>query len=158
MSGELQYVEGAAEIQRALDALPAKLEANVVRAALRAGAGVIRQQAQANVPVKSGRLKGTLRVSSYRRGSELTVSVKAGNVKKGVFYAHLVEGGTKSHFIKARKGKALAIGVGHFVRGVLHPGAKGSGFMARSLSAVDRALAAVTAKARERLAKLQVKA
>lgn len=158
MSGELKHVTGGAEIQRALNALPAKVEASVVRAALRAGAMVVKREAEAHVPVKSGLLKGTLRVSSRRRGGELLVSVKAGNVKKRVFYAGMVEKGTRAHFISAASGSALAIGAGRLIKGVRHPGAKGVGFMRRSLSAVDRALTAITAKARERLSKLQVRA
>lgn len=152
---DLKYVDGLGEVQRKLAEFPAKVEANVVRAALRAGATVIRREAQANVPVKSGLLKGTLRVSTFKRGAELHATVKAGDVKKRVFYAHLVEGGTKAHEIKARKGGILILGRRFFVKRVKHPGAQAKPFMAPALAAgAGRALEAIADKARERLEKL----
>lgn len=155
---ELKHIKGAAEIDRALKSLPAKVEANVVRAALRAGADVLKRSAQSGVPVKSGLLKGTLRVSTSRKGREIRAAVKAGDVKKRVFYAGMVERGTKSHLIKSSRGSVLTIGGGGFIRSVRHPGAKPVGFMAAALSQTGAALAAVIAKARERMAKLKVSA
>ena len=49
-------VKGLAELQAALDGLPAKIEANIMRGALRAGANVIRAEAKGTVARHSGAL------------------------------------------------------------------------------------------------------
>lgn len=152
---ELRHVQGLAEIKRKLAEFPVRVEANVVRAALRAGAVVIRNEARGNVPVKSGLLKGTVRVSTFKKGAELHATVKAGDPRKRVFYAHLVEAGTKAHEIRARKGGVLILGRRFFVKSVAHPGAKAKPFMKPALAAgAGRALEAIAAKSRERLEKL----
>ena len=50
-------LKGGPELLRLLDELPKNLERNVIRSGLRAGAKVIQQQAKANVPVRTGKLK-----------------------------------------------------------------------------------------------------
>jgi HK97 gp10 family phage protein len=153
---EIKHVQGLAEIQRKLAEFPAKVEANVVRAALRAGAVVVQREALALVPVKTGQLKSTVRVSTFKRGREIHAAVKAGDPKKRVFYAHLVEGGTKAHVIKARKGGLLLLGKRFFAKSVQHPGAKPSPFMRPAFNGTaDRALAAIADRARARLEKLK---
>lgn len=153
---EIKHVEGFAEIQRKLAEFPAKVEANVVRAALRAGAVVVRREALGLVPVKSGKLKSTVRVGTFKKGREIHATVKAGDPRKRVFYAHLVEGGTKAHVIKARRGGVLVLGKRFFAQRVQHPGAKASPFMRPALAATaDRALDAIADRARARLEKLK---
>lgn len=152
---DLKHVQGLAEIQRKLAEFPAKVEANVVRAALRAGAVVVRREALGLVPVKTGKLKSTVRVGTFKKGREIHATVKAGDPKKRVFYAHLVEGGTKPHIIKARRGGVLILGKRFFARSVQHPGAKASPFMRPAFNATtDRALDAIADRARARLEKL----
>lgn len=138
MTTEFQ-VKGLKELQRFLDTLPAKVEANIMRGALRAGAKPILESARSSAPVgepsENGRKKynhyvGALR-DSFRvsgrinsRKGEVTVSVKAGGkVKKtgaDVFYAHMVEFGTKPHAI--RKGGKVS-----------HPGTSPRPFMRPAL-------------------------
>lgn len=138
-------VKGLAELQAALDGLPAKVEANIMRGALRAGANVIRAEAKAQVPRLHGALADSIRTSvSLRRGT-VKAAVKAGGRRKGkasAFYAHMVESGTKAHVIKARPGSALNVH-GSAVMSVQHPGARAKPFLRPALD--SRATAAVEA-------------
>lgn len=109
-------VRGLAQLNKLLQELPVKLERNVVRGALRAGAMVIQKQAKANAPVgkppgRSARLYGlypgalrdSIRVSVRTSRGTVIASVKAGGkIKKSgvvVFHAGWVEFGTKPHLI-----------------------------------------------------------
>lgn len=98
-------VTGLAELDQALTQLPEKLQRNVLRAALRAGAKAIAEEAERNVPVDSGDLRDSIRVTSRIRAGMPTASVKAGGRAKvagkqlDVFYAHMIEYGTAKHFI-----------------------------------------------------------
>lgn len=103
-------VNGLAGLEVTLRELPLKLEKNVCRASLRAGAKVIAEDARRRVPVKTGKLRDSIRVTSSLRGGKPSASVKAGDRKKGVFYAHLVERGTALHRIHPKWRKALAAG------------------------------------------------
>jgi HK97 gp10 family phage protein len=150
-------VKGLRELQAALDALPAKIEANIMRAAMRAGAKVVAAEARSLVPERSGRL-----AESVRYGAKL--SAKAGQVQayvraggkgrkggKTVRYAHLVEYGTAAHVIRAGPGKRLPIG-GGFATSVQHPGAKKHPFMRPAADAsAQAALQAVGDYIRNRL-------
>jgi len=110
------HVTGLADLQKFLDQLPAKLERNVVRGALRAGAKLILAQAIAKVPVKSSELRNSLKIGTRARGGTVTAAVRT-----KVFYAKFVEFGTKGHFITAKKGGWLSFG-GIFAKSVWHPG------------------------------------
>lgn len=103
------HVTGLAEIQKLLDTLPAKLSANIMRGALRAGCNVIKETAKQMAPVGppsvkgakqyggyAGALRDSIRVGAKIKGGKVTAYVKAGgNSKKGadVFYAHMLEYG-----------------------------------------------------------------
>ena len=121
-------VKGLIELQRALQALPVRIEKNVMRGAVNAGGQVFRKEARANVPVKSGDLRKSIRVSVRvsTKAGVIDGTVKAGDRK--AFYAHMVEFGTQRHIIKARKGGMLNIG-GRLVAQVDHPGARAKPFM-----------------------------
>lgn len=99
------HINGAKELAQALALLPANIERNIMRGALRAGAKVIEADAKANVPVQDGDLKQSLRVSTNRKKGEVSASVKAGNKK--AWYYHFVEFGTQPHDITATKAKYL---------------------------------------------------
>lgn len=140
------HIKGLAELQRALDTLPAKVEANIMRGAMRAGANVIKDEAKMQAPRDSGLLASSIRTAvSLRRGT-VTASVKAGGRgKKGqgtAWYARLVEIGTKAHIIAAPPGSALNVS-GTVVRSVQHPGAKAHPFLRPAMD--NKARAAVEA-------------
>lgn len=109
-------VIGLAELQKFLDKLPAKMEANILRGALRAGAKPILEAARQNAPVGepsdaakrkykvyAGALRDSLRISARidKRNGSVVASVKAGGkVRKtgaDVFYANFSEFGTRPH-------------------------------------------------------------
>lgn len=166
---ELQ-VTGLADLQLALDTLPAKIEANILRGALRAGAKVQLLAARVAAPVgapaaenarlyggRRGALRDSLRIKSVRapRGVVKIAVSAGGKAKDGAdaFYARFVEKGTKPHDIKPRRHRSL------FFAGLLreivhHPGARPQPFMERTFDAT--AAAAVDAAAayiRKRLTK-----
>lgn len=130
-------VQGLADLHRALQQLPAKIEANVLTGGLRAGANVIAQDAIRRIPEGTGQLKQTVRLSTMRRNGKVTVAVKAGSRTKvskkgkislGAYYAHFVEYGTAPHEIKPKNRKSLVI-AGIFRELVKHPGARAKPFM-----------------------------
>lgn len=94
-------ITGGKELSDFLKTLPKKLERNVMRGAMRAGAKVIADAAKNNVPTRMGKLKKSIRVSSKSNKGMITASAKAGNKK--VFYASWVEFGTAPHKIIAQK-------------------------------------------------------
>ena len=116
-SDALAQVKGLAELQAAMDSLPAKIEANIMRGALRAGAKLIQAEAKRLVPVAppneenrrlyggyEGLLRDSIRISvSLRRGT-VTARVRAGGKVRGTgdpYYARWPEYGTKPHRITA---------------------------------------------------------
>jgi HK97 gp10 family phage protein len=111
-------VKGLAELQAFLDKLPRKIEQNIMRGALRAGAKPVLEAAKKNVSVGepsdtnkrrynlySGALRDSLRLSARidrRKGQVVARVVAGGKSKKSgadVFYANMVEFGTKPHKI-----------------------------------------------------------
>lgn len=150
---QYRYVNGAQEVQAQLLAYPAKVEQRVVRNALAAGARVVRDAAKAESPVRSGKLRGSIRVSTKARKGQVTAGVRVGNLKTGVFYAHMVLGGTKPHSIVPRRGKGLRVG-NVPRRRAEHPGAKPNDFMGRAKSSIGRALEVIVDRARALIDKL----
>lgn len=155
---DYRYVKGAQEVQAELLAYPAKVEQRVVRNALAAGARVVRDTARQDVPRRSGKLAGTIRVKTKARAGQVTAGVRVGNLKTGVFYAHMVMGGTKAHQIKVRKAKSLRLGglTANVVmrKSVQHPGAKANNFMERAKASIPRALDTIIDRARVLIDKL----
>jgi HK97 gp10 family phage protein len=147
------HVTGLAELQAFLDTLPVKLEKNILRAAMRAGANVVREVAQANVPVKSGALRDSLSakkgISTNIRGGIVTAKVRT-----KIFYAKWVEYGTRPHTITAKDRKWLSFG-GLFFQSVNHPGiVHPKAFMRPALdSQASAAVIAVGEKIKSRLTK-----
>lgn len=144
-------VTGLAELKKALNDLPERLERNVVRGGLRAGGNVIRDAAKARVPVRTGKLRDTIKVKTSARRGKLKATIVAGG--QDVIYARMVELGTAAHFIKPRHRKSLLI-AGLMREVVHHPGAQPKPFMRPALD--ESAEAAVNAFAdyvRKRLAK-----
>lgn len=146
-----ENIIGGAALDALLQTLPAKMEKNIMRSALAAGARVYRDEAKQQVPKQSGKLAESIRVSTRTRGGSVSASAKAGG--KLVRYAHLVEYGTRPHIIKAKPGSALNVN-GQEVKSVNHPGAKPKPFMRPAADkSFAAAVAAVQAKIRQRLTK-----
>lgn len=166
---------GGRRLHQELQSLPVRIERNILRAALGAGARVIRDEAKQNVPVQMGDLKRSIKVSTNSKRGTVTAKVKAGDKK--AFYAHMVEYGTKAHVIKVkeedrpinyrltrRRGvltrvsirtinrRGLLIGNNFVGSRVDHPGAQPRPYLRPALdNKSDAAIAAVAAKVRERL-------
>lgn len=146
-----ETISGGRQLAEFLQRLPVKMEKNVMRAALGAGAAAMRAPAKANVPVKSGKLRRSIKVSTSVKNGWVTAKLKAGG--KLAPHAHLVEYGTRPHKILPKKAGALTVG-GNVVREVDHPGAKPHPFMRPAFDGYSpAAIAAVAAKVRERLTK-----
>lgn len=127
-------VIGGADLAAALRDFPVKFEVQVMAAALREGAREIEARAKANVPVRTGKLRDSIKIRrrNNRRTGFVNLLITAGDRKKGgAFYAHMVEFGTQPHEIRPRRAKSLFI-AGLLRQVVRHPGAKPSGFMRRA--------------------------
>ena len=143
------HIKGGAELNKFLQQLPAKMEANVLRSAMRAGANVIKDEAKANVPVASGLLRDGLKVSTSSRRGKVTAKVKA--TGKHAHIAPWLEYGTAAHRIVA-KGKGMYFG-GKVVRSVEHPGISPRPFLRPALdSRAQQAVVAVGNAIKKRLA------
>jgi HK97 gp10 family phage protein len=156
------------QAMQTLSDLPRKRIKPGVRQAVRAAAKPILAQAKANAPRKTGVLRRGLQVRPLReKRGMIAVTVTAANVKRkngsnANKYAHLVEGGTKSHVIRPKNKKLLrwvggatsikgkANKVARFARVVHHPGARANRFLARAAtSAQSSAVSAFVAKVRQ---------
>lgn len=142
---EFVQIKGLSELHKALQQLPAKIEGNIMRGALRAGAAVFKAEALRLVPQDTGRLKDSIRTSVRLRNGRVEGTVKAGGrtskkvvrqmgngrfriVYENPWYAHLVEFGTAAHVIKPRRAKSLWSGQG-WAKQVEHPGARPKPFL-----------------------------
>lgn len=138
---ELTHIKGFSQLDQFLREFPEKMERNILRGALRAGAKVVLPVAQGNIHPVSGALSKSLKLRTGSQNGRVTAKVYT-----RVFYSRFVEYGTKPHVIKAKDGGALFFG-GGFVESVQHPGSKaangGFGFMRNALD--TQATAAVLA-------------
>lgn len=144
-----QNILGGRALDDALKTLSPKIEKNIMRSALRAGVNVIKNEAKQEVPVRTGTLRKSLKVSTRSKNGTVTAVLKADS--RVAPHAHLVEFGTRPHKIKPRNGDALVIG-GHVVADVEHPGARPKPFLRPSFdSKAPQAIAAVAEQIRKRL-------
>ena len=145
-------IKGGEELSKALKQLSPKIEKNIMRAALRAGAKVIADEAKRNVPEKSGELKKSIRSGSKAtRQGQVIATAKAGNDK--AWYWRFVEFGTQAHLIMAKNQKSMAFG-GVFAKQIEHPGATARPFMRPALDAkAQEAIQKVADVVRQRLTK-----
>lgn len=183
MSTRDEAITGGRELDELLKTLPEKMQKNINRAGLRAGAVVLREEVKRNVPVESGDLRNSVRITSRIRntdvsatlgaGAQVSVSVKAGN--SIAYYARFVEYGTRPHLVQVddrdrginrrtgrqisvttvnRQRRSLQIGSNLIGPSVQHNGARPKPFMRPAVdAALPRAILAITAKIRELLAK-----
>jgi HK97 gp10 family phage protein len=141
-------IEGLAELDRMLKELPARLEGTVVRGGLRAGATVLQKAARELAPVRTGKLRASIKVSTGIRNGRVYSRVRAGG--KDAYYAHMVEFGTAAHVIQGKRGGWLNIG-GRWALKVSHPGAMMKPFMRTAVDGFQGdAVDAMAAYLRER--------
>lgn len=151
-----EFVHGMAELGKALEQLPVKLERNVMRGAMRAGAKVQLAKAQELVPEEHdgphpGELKKSLRIRTSSRRGVVRAIVTAGS--KLVYWARWVELGTLAHFIRPKNRKSLFF-AGLAREAIHHPGAKKKPFMRPALDGTaGGVLTAVGSYIRRRLDK-----
>src|SRR5574337_608603 len=116
---ELEHIDGLRELKRALEELPKAIGRNVLRGAVRAGAQLIRKEAQQRAPVYTGDVSkghpppGTLKRAVYqkqinelssatrqtffvgvRKGNKYRNQGKSGKLSQDAYYASWVEFGT----------------------------------------------------------------
>lgn len=149
-------IRGGKELGQFLQSLPVKIEKNIMRAALRAGARVIANEAKKNVSVKDGDLKRSIRTGSNAKKNRVEAYAKAGDKK--AWYYRFVEFGTAAHIIKGKNGGMLRFmakdGKSIQTLQVSHPGAIAKPYMRPALDTKSGdAILAVTNKIRERLTK-----
>lgn len=159
-------ISGLAELKQAMQDLPAKIEANIIRGGLRAAATVIRDEAARLVPESEpgatakrlgatrGELKRSIRVSMRvrRKAGWVNARVVAGN-KKAFYAAMIEEYGSARHWIRPKNRKSLFI-AGLLKEAVDHPGFQPSHFMRRAWDSKHReAIEAMAEYMRQRLPK-----
>lgn len=139
-------IEGLSELNAILKSLPAKVEGNVMRGALRAALTEVRKEVQAEVPVEDGDLRKSVRIRFRSRSQKFGVvrmHLVAGD--KTAWYASLIEFGTgqfyagrggrskrKAYKIKPRKRDGALLFGGKIRKEVTHPGIKPNPFMRRA--------------------------
>lgn len=147
-----ESIIGGRELDAFLQTLAPKVEKNIMRAALRAGANVFLKEVRVNIPVVDGDLLASTRVSTRSQRGRVSASLKIGG--KRAPHAHLVEFGTKPHVIEPKKKTGALLIHGAFARLVHHPGAKPHPFARPAFDTKGRdAITAVASKVRERLTK-----
>lgn len=123
----LVNVKGLDELQKLLDKLPAKLEANVMRGALRAGMKPVLAEAKENVSSVSGKLRDGMKIATKKKGGLVISRLRA--LGEHGHVANWVEFGTDPHFIPG----PLLLHGGKWVKGAKHPGAEPKPFMRPAL-------------------------
>ncbi len=144
-------ITGGRQLDELLRTLSVKVEKNILRSALRAGANEFKAAVKANIPVVEGALKASVRVTTKTKRGTIYAYLKSGGRKAP--HAHLVEFGTRPHRIAPKGAGGLRIGSA-FVGAVDHPGAKPHPFARTAFDEKpQQAIAAVAAQIRKRLTK-----
>lgn len=146
------HVKGLANLTKFLDELPANIEKNILRGALRAGMSTVLPVAQQRIHNISGLLAGGLKIGTNARGSVVMATIKTTGPHG--YLGAWVEFGTRVHTITAKNGGALAFG-GGLHKSVVHPGAKPHPFLRPALD--GQAEAALNAAAQYMRARLEKK-
>ena len=138
------HVKGFKELGLALQSLPLKMGKNMMRASLRVGGNVFKEEAKlqlaTNGSVKTGKLQAGLKVSTNYRNGVARSTVKT--TGKHAYVAPWLEYGTAAHSIVPKKARVLSFG-GFFAEAVDHPGSTPKPFMRPALD--NRAVAALLA-------------
>lgn len=108
VAGEVN-VQGLSDLMKVMDGLPAMIQQNAMRGALRAGCNVIANEARLRAPVDTGQLKASIRVSVHIDNGVVKAFVKAGSrykvykiggkgrVTKGAYKTAREDGGADYH-------------------------------------------------------------
>ena len=129
-------VKGLKEVESALKSLPKKSAKKALRSAVRAGGGVVRKAARANLPASYGTLKKSIFVKVFPVRNYSTTAL-IGPDKESGWYGHIVERGAEPHEIPKAKGNKkipMVINGNVFTGPIQHPGVKPIPFMARAFS------------------------
>lgn len=165
-------VKGLDDFSRTMDEFPDRLLRNVARGAFRAGMKPVLEQTKQNAPVRTGRLRDSLHITTDAKGTSVMAAVRTRD-----YVARFVEFGTRAHMISvreedrpvnwrrsARLGRVVrvsmttinraALKIGSwFAKSVRHPGASPRPFLRPALDArAQDALAAAAEYMRNRLA------
>jgi HK97 gp10 family phage protein len=159
---ELKHVNGLKELQQQLNRLPAQLEAQVMRAGMRAGGKVFEAEIKAKIPVvrrsdgTAGQLRDSVRTTTTSKGGVVAAHVRMGNAK--AWYARLIEfSGAAPHEIRPKGHKSLLI-AGILRRVVHHPGFAPRPIMRPAMdSRAGAAVVAVGEYVRKRLGSLKLR-
>jgi HK97 gp10 family phage protein len=147
-------IEGLKELEKALLALPDKIAKRILARSVYAGAAVVRKAAREKCPVKTGKLRKSIKIKKRRSKDRREVVY---SVFVGEFYGRMVEYGTQSHRIKAKKGKVMGKD-GRFGSEVDHPGGSAKPFLRPAFdSSTHQIIEAMKAKMAEGIAKENLK-
>lgn len=162
-------VKGLKELDDLLKTLPANIQKNVMRGAIRSGlnevGGIAKEMLAADGHVVTGNLRKSVRVSFKRKSEKfgwMRGHLLAGDKK--AWYSHIIEFGSGSYYagkgsqskkapyeIKPRNRKSLFF-AGVMKEIIVHPGVKPSPFMRPALdSGASRAIEAFAAYVTKRL-------
>jgi HK97 gp10 family phage protein len=94
-------VKGLAELQKKLDEIPAKIEGNVMRGAMRYAMKPVKDVAELNIQSDTGELAAGLKIYTILKNG-VVKSVLAARGSEG-YRAMWLEFGTKPHFIKVQE-------------------------------------------------------
>lgn len=99
-------VQGIKEIERTLKSFGTDVAIKITKKALRAGAKIILTEAQSKVPVKTGKLRDSLKITSRKKGDRFSYAVGTSNNKNlfvgKTFYAGFIEYGAPARGLPAR--------------------------------------------------------
>jgi HK97 gp10 family phage protein len=113
-------VKGLAELQAMLNTLPAKMERNILRSALRQGANVVMRKARENITAdgseETGLMRKGIKVRTQAKRGTVIASVRA--TGKHAYLANWIEHGVQPHSIA----KGAKAGSGKGQDGTPHPG------------------------------------
>lgn len=121
-------VRGFRDLDNLLRELPNKVAGQVLRNAVNEGARIIRDEAKSRVPVKTGRLRRSIRTFVRRTGVSTGMAIAIGVRGKLTHIARFLEFGAAPHVIKVKNAKALGV-PGRPVRKVHHPGSSPKPFL-----------------------------
>jgi HK97 gp10 family phage protein len=118
-------IKGFRELDNILAGFTDRVQRNIMFAMSLAGAAVLKKAAREKCPIITGKLRKS--IVTRRRKSPRGMAIYG--VGSKLYYASMVERGTKPHVIKSKSGKILLMAKGHPIYEVHHPGARAKPFL-----------------------------